>query len=124
MAYQCLFQLWYVHVERFVHLLKVQQRCALNTVQKLSASVTDFVLLEIPIKEHPGRDDPFIVRVTVETIIVSVEFAELGQAKDWGGGGVGEGGGMKGYRWRKGRVRRYRLTDSNRSVAASAKVVL
>lgn len=82
-THQCLLQLWYVHVQCLVDLQNVQQWSALDAVEKLTAGSTDPIPLEIPIKEHPGRDDPFVVGVAVEAVVVSVKLAKLGLAKDW-----------------------------------------
>ena len=38
---------------------------------------------EVPIKEHPSWDDSLVIGVTVKAIVVSIELAELGLAKDW-----------------------------------------
>ena len=37
---------------------------------------------EVPIKEHPGRDDPLVITVTVIAVVLSVELAELGLTKN------------------------------------------
>ena len=36
---------------------------------------------EIPIEEHPGRDDPLIVTVTVVAVVLAVELTEFGLTK-------------------------------------------
>jgi len=36
---------------------------------------------EVPIKEHSGWYDSFVVTVTFETVMLAVELAELGIAK-------------------------------------------
>ncbi len=46
--------------------------------------MTDSILLEIPIKEHPGGDDPLVIDVTVEAVVVSIELAQFGLTEDWG----------------------------------------
>lgn len=38
---------------------------------------------KIPIEEHPGRDDPLIITVTVVAVVLAIELAELSLPKYW-----------------------------------------
>ena len=79
--HQRFLQLRDVHVQCLVHFLYVQYNCILNAVQKLPTSHADFVLPEVPIKEHPGRDDPLVSKVTVKTVVLPIVLAQLGLTK-------------------------------------------
>ena len=57
--------------------MDVQERFVFNAVQKVRADIAHFVLLEIPIKEHPSWNDSLVARVTVETVVISIELAEV-----------------------------------------------
>ena len=76
-TYQCFLKLRDVHVEGWVTLLNVQNCRLSNTVEKLAAGPTDTMAPEIPIKEHPGRDDSLVVNVAIKTVVLSVVLAQL-----------------------------------------------
>ena len=74
---------WYVHVEGLVDLLNVQQQRVLNPVQKLTAGDAHSVATEIPIIEHPRRDNPLIISVTLKTVVLTIVLAQLSLTKDY-----------------------------------------
>ena len=82
LSHQCLLQLWYVKVECLVDVVEIEDRTALDTVQELTAGQAHLVRPEVPIKEHPGWDDPLVVTVTVITVVLPVELAQLGLTKN------------------------------------------
>ena len=43
---------------------------------------------EVPIEEHPGRDNSLIVKVTVKAVVLPVVLAQLGLTKDCRNGGI------------------------------------
>ena len=63
-------------------MLHVQYRIRFHTVQVLTAGQAHLVRAEVPIKEHPGRDDSLVVTVTVIAVVLAIKLAELGLAKD------------------------------------------
>ena len=92
-THQGLLQLGDVHVEHLVGLLHVEDGRALDAVQELTAGHADAVLAEVPVEEDARGDDPLVIDVTVEAVVLAAVAAELGLAEDWAGWGGGGGGG-------------------------------
>ncbi len=82
MPHQRLLQGRDIEVKGLVDLFHIQDRGQLHTVQELAASEANLVHTEIPIKEHPGGYDPFIVTVTVIAVVLAVKLTQLGLGKD------------------------------------------
>lgn len=82
MLYPGLLQFGYVHIECFVDFLHIKHERVFNAVQELTAGNAHSVTTEIPVKEHPSRDDPLIISVALKAVVLSIVLAQLGLTKD------------------------------------------
>lgn len=83
LTYKSLFQSRDVQVKCLVDLLHIQDGTSFHTVQVFTTGQTHLVKPEVPIKEHPCRDNPLVITVTVIAVVLSIKLAEFGLAKNY-----------------------------------------